>query len=392
MEISQIESFKKPTQAPIEATILKAWDTIKLTLFRVHIILNNNNSNSNEIISLIKEILTRAYILDKLFNPIEKKHDDWDFLLTSSQINWLNLWENHYQEDELEENEIYYHTPSIWIFFNWKPIFLNHNYVEALWATDEETLKQDIIDGIALEKYYEEDSVWVAKNAVSRLKKWDWYTNLILVTKKWKKISWNSFWSNDWLEVRIWNDITLWQFKNTSIQWLEQYDWITLNTEKIVRTFIEKVNHILNDDDKKRLEVFIYLSKVLDTIWNNWQFLMNTTEMLDPNYKMLFNWNYAKALKRTKDDIIQKSQNRKLWEVTYDSETLSELDDLMERLHNDWYYIHDFPMIDSEWRKKVYSWLRFIIEDFDFWIHRTFGIWNNTISKVTAELEKYYTK
>lgn len=367
-------------------SVLKTWDTIKSVLLKIKQILEKEAKYSQELENIIKDILTRAYMLDKIFNPLKDENDTvWD-------LSWSDIWWEFVKNtDNKEKNPIYYHTPSIWIFFEWKPIFLNHNYIEALWAKDEEELKKDIIEWKAIDKYYKEESQKIARNAVSELLKWNQYKNLELTTKEWNILSWNSFWNTSWLEIRIWNDITHWIFKNTTTQVNENFEWIQINTKKLILDFIIKINNIIDvgNNNKNILIVFWILSTILDKIWNEWQYLMNLTISDKEDFEMLFNNNYTTALGRPKDEIEIKAKDKTLWDETYDEETLMLIDGLINSLKNDWYYVSEFPMINKNWRSRTYSWLRFLIEDNDFWLNRTFWIWTNAVSKDVADIRKF---
>lgn len=190
--LDRLKSFKSK-ETSHNWDILQAWVLVKEVLLKIKKILENHWEYNENIEDLTKEMLTRAIMLDTIFNHIYElswPDENWNTTILS------------------ESSELYYHTPAIWIFFNWVPVFLNNNYVRALWAENVDTLKQDIIQKKALEKYYIPESQSVAKTAVLKLVFWKWYKDLKLTTVWWKTISWNSFWKKDWLEIRIWNDIT----------------------------------------------------------------------------------------------------------------------------------------------------------------------------------------
>lgn len=390
MEAKDLEVFKNERKNTT-GSILQVWKIIKGTLWEIKKILIQNNCYSEEIENDSKEILTRAYMLDALFNPLQSKDNaEWDLNEFDFTQNYMTVLWNLDEIDESIENEIYYLTPSIWVFFQWQPLFLNHNYIEALWAESEASLKADIKNGIALKKYYK---VWddiKAIEAVSKLSAWEWYKNLELTTKKWKILSWNSFWSREWLEIRIWNDITEWTFNKRENN-LEWFSGINLETRRFILQYASKINSLiwLNLDMKNKLIIFWILSNILDKIWNDWQFLMNITLDDKKEYEMLFNTNYAFALKRHKTEIEAKIKNQTLWSETYDEDTILLIKWLMMCLKDDGYYVADFPLKDKNGKWKIYSWLRFFIQDKDFDINRTFWIGTNAISKDNAEIRKF---
>lgn len=355
--------------------ILQAWILIKEVLLKVKEILENHWEYNDKIETLTKEILTRAIMLDTTFNHLY-------------DLTWHTGWWN--QVIEKEYNDLYYHTPAIWIFFNWAPIFLNKNYVDALWAESADTLKQDIIQKKALEKYYIPESQWVAKTAILKLWFWEGYKDLKLTTVWWKTISWNSFWKRDWLEIRIWNDVTYWTFKRSEIGTSINNEDLTLKTKQLIYSYIIEVWKIINLDpsDRWRLMVFALLSEILDKIWNDGQFLMNMTIEKNENSenRMTCNNNYLNAIWLTLEELEEKIRNNTLYRDHYTKETEILIKWLWETLKEEWYYISDFTMLDKNRVPKNYSWYRKLIEIKELWIHRTFGIWNNAISEDNAEI------
>lgn len=400
MNLQGLEIFKSKEKNDT-GSVLKVWKIIKDVLLKIKQTLENSSKYTTKLDLETKEILTKAYMLDAIFNPLKDKNDavwdlEWfDFSGVDESflynVNALNEW---------IENELYYHTPSIWVFFQWTPLFLNHNYVQALWAQNEESLKKDIIDWVALDKYYDEWYAEKAKIAVWKLLEWKWYKNLILKTKERKTtdgrnidskiLCWNSFWNIKWLEIRIWNDVTEWTFNKTEKN-LEWFEWLHLETLKLILWYEEKISGLmkLDNDSRNKLIIFSYLSIILDKIWNHWQFLMNVTIEDWEEYKMDFNTNYSSALKRDQTEIEEKIKDWTLWEETYDTDSMSLIKWLMVCLIEDWYYVAEFPLKDKYGKSKIYSWLRFLIQDKDFNINRTFWIGTNAISKDNAELKKF---
>lgn len=382
MEIQKLWTFKNPEWKNV--SILQTANIIKWVLLRIQDILSIHGIENTDIKNEMKNILTRAHMLDRIFNPLvwEKKDDIGVFDIGDVYSN------------NLENNEIYHHTPSICVFLHQQPIFLNHNYIHALWAHNEDELKKEIIDGIALERYYTPESAKKASEALARLEKWEWYTNLVLETKTGKKISWNSFWGIDGFQIRIGNDISHGEY--TQNTWLSTHPGIELNTADYIKYFVMKVEfhlqHEIIPQDKNTLELFWVLSTILDIIWKNGQFLMNITLNDEAEVPMVFNSKYVEALKRTKEDILEKAKNKTLWKETYDDETFLLITWLVESLKKYGYYMSEFPMKDSEGKKKIYSWLRFWIRDEDFWIDRTFWIWNSAISEGDRWLNDFLSK
>lgn len=362
----------------------KMWDTIdtvaviKPILLRVRWILDDEKTKE-----LSKEILTLSYIIDTIFSSKLTKEE-------SIFLEGISEWN--------DSNKLYHHTPIIWIFYKWEPIFLNRNYVEALWAENIEILKQHINSWIALEKYYTQESFLLAKEAVSLLKKWEWYKNLELETKDWKLISWNSFWSNTWLEVRVWSntwlemrvwqDITHWTFQRKEQDTLD--NWLSIDSINTINTFLIRVNQIITPEEINKLKIFAMFCEILEKIWKDWQYLMNITvdEKDWKNRDFIFNTNYLNALWFTLEEINFLINNNLLYDKIYTEEELFLIKWLFKVLKDNWYYIEDFRLRDKNWELKTFSWFRQLIEDKDFWLNRTIWIWTWAKSIDIANLEK----
>ncbi len=372
--LDKLKSFKSK-EISHNWDILQAWILIKEVLLKVKDILENHWEYNEKIEFLTKGMLTRAIILDTIFNHL------FEISYPDSEWNTFILDEN---------NDLYYQIPAIWVFFNWEPIFLNRNYIEALWAKDLKTLKEDIIQKKALEKYYTPESQWTAKDAILKLGFWEWYKDLKLTTVLWKTISWNSFWKKDWLEIRIWNDITYWTFKNTKIWDVINEKDLTLKTSQIIDSYIYQVWKIINIEPSSigKLMIFKSLSEILDRVWNDGQFLMNITfeKNEKAKNKMICNNNYLNAIWLSFEELEKKVIDGTLYNEHYKKDTESLIKWLWETLKEDWYYITDFTMLDKNKVPKNYSWYRKLIVDKDLWINRTFGIWNNAISKDNADI------
>lgn len=372
--LDKLKSFKSK-EISHNWDILQAWILIKEVLLKVKDILENHWEYNEKIEFLTKGMLTRAIILDTIFNHL------FEISYPDSEWNTFILDEN---------NDLYYQIPAIWVFFNWEPIFLNRNYIEALWAKDLKTLKEDIIQKKALEKYYTPESQWTAKDAILKLGFWEWYKDLKLTTVLWKTISWNSFWKKDWLEIRIWNDITYWTFKNTKIWDVINEKDLTLKTSQIIDSYIYQVWKIINIEPSSigKLMIFKSLSEILDRVWNDGQFLMNITFEKNEKVKnkMICNNNYLNAIWLSFEELEKKVIDGTLYNEHYKKDTESLIKWLWETLKEDWYYITDFTMLDKNKVPKNYSWYRKLIVDKDLWINRTFGIWNNAISKDNADI------
>jgi len=358
-----LKSFQSQEKSEVWDT-LQAWIIIKEVLLKVKDILENHWKYNESIESLSKEILARAMILDSLFNLVFN-----------------------------EEIESYHYIPAIWIFFKWIPIFLNNNYVHALWAEDVETLKQDIIQKKALEKYYTPESKSIAKLAVLKLWFWEWYKDLRLTTVWWKKISWNSFWKIDWLEIRIWNDITYWTFKYSEIWNVIKDERLSLKTKQLVTKYIIEVWKIihLNATDRGKLIIFTMLSEIIDKIWNDGQFLMNITKYDNDgeNTEMeACNENYLQALWISYQELFEKIKNGTFYKEHYSWINRKLIKWLMKSLKNEWFYTDDLTMIDVNWVPKTYSWIRLLIADEKLWLSKTFWIWTNAIWADNVELIK----
>ena len=106
-----------------------------------------------------------------------------------------------------------------------------------------------------------------------------------------------------------------------------------------------------NKQTKKLDNISKDISKILDTIWNDWQFLMNyTTQKWDNPRKIVYNKNYHNALPKDK----------KSWDFsqTYWEEKAHEIEGYFKMWKEYWYYIEHFTMWD-----KVYWWLRAVLSN-----------------------------
>lgn len=337
-------------------------------------ITNENAFDIENFEKMVIDIFSRANMLDSLFsdlNNVDRVEElialmDWEYdSSVDSDFNW-------------EEAEKYYHNrPIVWIFFKWKPLFLNQNYLMCLWTHNLKELKEDIIAWAVFEKYYATWSDIKAKEYVSKLQNWESYEWLVLETKDWKKISWNSYWNKDWLEIRIWEDITYWRLnKEESNENKEKNNDLSLNTKGLINKFKSEVSKVIEiwENEIKLLDIFGYLSSILDNVWEKWQFLMNTTTE-DKNWNKNFKYN----LKYWKE--IQKSDN--VYNKNYSQETQDYINQLFKLWENEWMYVEDFML---NW--KIYSWLRIFFESKLLWIKWSFGMWTDAKSKDIAELEK----
>lgn len=355
------------------------WDTLKLSEIVKRVILRVEEVTWKWFREENKDLIIKASILDAIFNSLLKDR----------------VIDKAFHHTEWEKNSLYYYTPSIWVFYRWIPVFLNQNYVEALWAEDLETLKRDLENSnLAFEKYYTPESAEEAKRRKTELAEWKVYSEIVLETKTWNKISWNGFWSGwNWLEIRLWNDVTYWKNQNTDTndKRLETYTWNELSTQLLIQSFTNRVRDIITDAELRNLTIFYHLSAILDRVWNNWQHIMNITDFNEDDKQVirLLNSRYSRALKRDGSEVIEKSHDGSLWKESYDADTKTLIDWLTKILLKEWHYIHDFPMIDSSWVKKMYSWARLLIQDPDFWIKSSFWIWNHTVSKWDAELNAF---
>ena len=397
--IEGIESFKHPLSRKNKyGDILRVSEIIENVLLQVKSVLEKSDLYTKEVESLSRELYSRACIIDTVFNPLEPQDDSidiWEFDITLNEDN-ISEWK--------EKNEIYYHTPSIWVFIDWLPVFLSHNYVEALWASDIETLRQDIIDWIALNKYYTEKSSLEAKEALKKLKAWEWYKNLVLETKTGKKISWNSFGYKNWIEIRIWNDITNGKFSKEETRENETNNDEDLNslalwTRFYIKNYVHRVKDIIEIPKhfEDSLKIFILLWEVLEKVWTDWQYLMNMTvnENMDGENmysEMMYNSNYKNALWLNVNELNEKIRNWTLMLEHYSSDTQELIKWLAKSLQNDWYYIDEFPIIDNNFKQTTYSWFRKVIEQKELWVKRSLWIWTDAISDHNAEIEKFLSQ
>ncbi|MBW7955075.1 hypothetical protein H3C61_04655 [Candidatus Gracilibacteria bacterium] len=366
------------------STSLQVGNVVKEVLLKIDTLLKNSGATDDFLLTEKKEILLRAYMIDKLFNPIGELSNNGDQI-----INLFDGLDNG--TNPKVKNEIYHNTPSIGIFYKGNPIFLNHNYIDALDAENEEVLKNDLINK-SLDKYYTKESVEIARESIKKLSEGEKYFNLFLETINGRKLSWNSFGFNNGLEIRVGNDISYGTYGNSDNLDNNKFDGFNFDTGFIVNSFIKRVERVLHkpleSKEKNILTLYGFLSKILDIIWNEGQFLMNITSLNDLNY-IKFNERYAKAIKMHQGEIIEKYKNNSLWSELYDDNTLMLIEGLYTILKEMGFYIADFSMKDNFGKKRNYSWLRFKIEDKDFSIDKTFGIGNYALSKEDDYIKKY---
>ena len=384
----KILNFRSSLEINTKWDVLKTSPIIEEILLRVKNILDINWDFTQEISNLSKDLYTMSYMLDTIFNPLNKQK-------TQKSWNLSNLDWNEEDNESNEDNELYYYTPAIWVFLNWFPFLLSQNYVNAIWAESLDKLKKDITQWKVLEKYYTENSKIKAEKAIKELSEWKSYKNLILETKLWKKISWNSFWNKWWLEIRIWNDITNWEFSISNIkeqEILEQEDFskIWLETSYMVDQYISQVKNILNKTELEKLEVFKNFCTILEKVWIDWQNAMNLTindiwEEQEIYKKVLYNPNYIWLFWLKIEEAEEKIKSWYFLQK-YDLLEQKTIKWMFKVLEQDWYYIHDFTMKNSFWESVTRSWFRVLIQQNILWVKRTFGIGSNSISDENFEL------
>lgn len=377
--IEWIKLFEK-SEKSASWDLLKCGQVIHQTLKNVQNALEQKWKYNKELQEMSQTILTRAIMLDSIFNHI---HEVW----------FLN--EENIREVEAESSDLYHLTPAIWVFYRGQPVFLNRNYVEALWGERVEEIKSEINDGTVMENRYTPESGLIAKEAVERLNKWEQYKDLILATQWGRILSWNSFGKKGMLEIRLGNDITHGRFQSETENKNTPFEKRTsLKTQKIVGEFIGKVSHIipLSANDQTKLYVFFLLSEILDKVWDDGQYIMNMTDETksqDDATKMICNNNYLEALELTYDQVIEKIKNGKLYNDHYSPETLVLIKGLWNTLEKEWWYIEEFPLIDAKKQHKTYTWYRKLITNKEMGIQRTFWIGNSAIPAYIIELLKW---
>ncbi len=346
--------------------IIKSHEIIEDTLTEIRKILSNKVQFFNE--SLIEKIrileqliLTRAYWLDMLSNPINGISDN----------NTLNVVTPPLLAVFLKEKNIKNSTSN-------NPLILTPGYVEWIWASSLRELLLAIKENKVLETYYVEESAKIANNFLAKLENLKWYEWLILELKNWKKISWNSVWLEDnfWglsnsFQVRVWTNVTNWEFN----QWLKlawKNNWINLDTSLVILEYVKNVNKILNiwipEKLLYRLFFFRLIARTLDFAWNKSQFIMNFTNtkvkhttipeenpwLILPEKWISFNWLYPWALGLTRDETITRINNWTLFQSIYwDTETA-----LINELMKNWNYCSDFNLKTPDWETRTFSWVR----------------------------------
>lgn len=377
--IEWIKLFEK-SEKSTSWDLLKCGQVIHQTLKNVQNALEQKWKYNKELQEMSQTILTRAIMLDSIFNHI---HEVW----------FPN--EENIREVEAESSDLYHLTPAIWVFYRGQPVFLNRNYVEALWGERVEEIKSEINDGTVMQNRYTPESGFIAKEAVERLNKWEQYKDLILATQWGRILSWNSFGKKGMLEIRLGNDITHGRFQSETENKNTPFEKRTsLKTQKIVGEFIGKVSHIipLSANDQTKLYVFFLLSEILDKIWDDGQYIMNMTDETksqNDETRMICNNNYLEALGLNYDQIIAKIKKGTLYNDHYSPETLALIKGLWKTLEKEWWYIEEFPLIDSKKTHKTYTWYRNLITNKEMWIQRTFWIGNNAIPADIVELLKW---
>ena len=358
---------------------VKVWDFVKDRVFKLLPPEKLNREDNLEIKSIISELVLLWYMFDKIFNHIPE--NNWDLNID----NWVFSLEEKINELS------YYGLPIVGVFQNWQPIFLNWNYVKALWSKNVNEVRENIEKRIALATYYEPNSAREAHSRLSWLKVWQWYKWLKLVTKEWKTIIWNSFPISNWFEVRIWTDVTHnnWELllplddKNIN-------DWLSLDVSSIINETSNSITKILPMSDLKFLDYLKVLLESFETIWKNWQFLMNSTNTLNKT-DMFYNPRYLQSTWLTTTEIDEKLRDWTLWPDLYSPETMLLINARLSELKSNWHYFDTFPMIDQKTKKWVdYAWARFLISIKELWVERSIWIWSPTKSKAEFELDKWF--
>jgi hypothetical protein len=83
-------------------------------LLKIKKVLQDNPSYNDEIAPLMREIYTRATIIDRIFNPLDSKGEEEEYFLDIGLNEYLQEETTiTLKREEKEENELYYHTPAI---------------------------------------------------------------------------------------------------------------------------------------------------------------------------------------------------------------------------------------------------------------------------------------
>lgn len=334
-----------------------------------------SDDEKNELIKSEEILKQRAFILNFLLNP-EK------FLENNSSI-------------KLEEVELLIkeYIPLIAIYENKKLVFANSNYInvmwEPLWVNNLEDLKTHVDKNWLIKESYES---WLdmAENSVKTLNEWFayfWNSSKILSTKSWKIIDWHSFWDEEWVNIRIWSNITNWFLSNNNSKENsdEEYEKLAIDTKKEINNYKKQISNILDNNRKefnirllKDIKLFEKLSDILDFIWTYWPFSMNIIN----DWKLEINPKYlAETWYEIKD-----FEKWDFWKLVYpenDDENNFMINNSLRLLDKQNFYTEKFWITTKDWNKNPLNWLRIKIDS-----KTNFWIWNNIKTQKDIDLEK----
>lgn len=405
MRMSSIERLKKHILS--EPT----WDRIAIreeightiqNILRMVDFLQPEKEVNEELLEISKKMYIYGALMDVLFNRIQKQKFEWNDLydlileVNIEDLIWIekndsfDLSPNATPDYSWINETLYYQTPIIWIFYKWAPIFLNSNYGTAIGQKNINTLKEEIKAGTYFSKYYKDGEDKKAQNAVWRLQNGQKYKNLVLEMKNGKKISWNSFGNTDGLEIRIWLDVTAGKQEETDIKHETQSSHI--NTQEMVELYRWKVRGLIAEHEGELLsnqdyyEIFKVLTKAIDTIWNNSQYMINIiNNNQDDSWKILFNPQYTKYLEKSTEEIEAEAKKWILFERNYCQDTIGDISTLVNQLKVDGgSYMCDFTTKNG----KTSSWYRVAIIEPELGINITIGIGSDVPTMVDKELLK----
>ncbi len=230
----------------------------------------------------------------------------------------------------------------------------------------------------------------MAENSVKTLNEWFayfWNSSKILSTKSWKIIDWHSFWDEEWVNIRIWSNITNWFLSNNNSKENsdEEYEKLAIDTKKEINNYKKQISNILDNNRKefnirllKDIKLFEKLSDILDFIWTYWPFSMNIIN----DWKLEINPKYlAETWYEIKD-----FEKWDFWKLVYpenDDENNFMINNSLRLLDKQNFYTEKFWITTKDWNKNPLNWLRIKIDS-----KTNFWIWNNIKTQKDIDLEK----
>ncbi len=309
-----------------------------------------------ELQNMIEQLWYFSEAMEHISNPILAEDTQEYYLLENDDESDFDLWEiwEDISQESISENLIYDHTPMIAFFFQWKPVFISHNYMQAFWYNSLSVIQSDILSGKILQNYTPE-SEHRAKEAIMRLRRWEKYRDLELHLKNGKIIKWNSY-GDSALEIRIWIDVT--EAQNQDIL-SGSFPWFHMNTNDLITNIRWRLRWYISNTDIIKLEIIREILNAFTYIWNEWPYLMNI--IVDKGEEKIYlpNKNCSNAYKLPCLKMQEKHRKWTLFTQHYDEETQYLIEGLLRSLYeNPGYYLETFPLIDNDWQRKVYNWFR----------------------------------